>query len=156
MSKATVAISEFLTTEGSLIGFKYPWFYLEVAPLMAQQFSENPKMLRPLVLIDVQVNDYGGHPLFRRMSRLYQVRFYHAGCWSGYILEADDRVPHQGNITWTEALEETRRYFTRGYRIWGETLPLLSIHNGGYSERICREIYAVRPHHDLQGRGDGK
>lgn len=162
MSKATVVPATIYETE-SLIGFKSAGFYLDVAPLIwsarlgGDSSSKHFKALPvPLVVVHVSCVDWGGHPLFRRIARLYHVRFFWAGPWNDYVLTADDTIPHAGEISWSEALLVTRSFFVRGYRIWGEQSPLVSIINGGCCERICREIYATRPHFDLQGRGDGK
>lgn len=162
MSKATVTPVTFANAE-SLIGYKNASFYLDVAPVIwGLRFGESsrPVPLRttpvPLVVVHVTCDDWGSHPLFRRIARRYRVRFYWAGPWNDYVLTDDDMIPHAGEISWTKVLLVTRSFFIRGYRIWGEKSPLVSIINGGCCERICREIYATRPHFDLQGRGDGK
>jgi hypothetical protein len=155
MSKATVVPALFAGHE-SVIGYRAPESYLSFVPKFWEPIEERTWVPLPLIVVHVTCDDWYSHPLFRRIARLYRVRFYLAGPWNDYVLEADDMISHPGEIPWTEVLRESGRFFVRGYRIWGERTPLVSIINGGCCERICREIYATRPHFDLQGRGDGK
>ena len=158
MSKATIPFGN--TTEiESIVGFQYPLFYVETAPLLCGKVYTSGQEMRDLVMITVNVADWTGHPLFPGMCRLYRVQFFSSSAWSDYKLVEDDgpHLKRSGELTWSEVLSLVRRYFA-----WfnpssiASGKPLVSILNGGYSERICREIYAVCPHHDLQGRGDGK
>jgi hypothetical protein len=113
------------------------------------------------VIFHVSVVDWGGHPLFPRMARLYAVDISTSTAWTSdpYVWERLYLGWHvrTNELTWTEVIELIGFFWSR----WNPSnydapLPLCSTVDGGYSERICREIHAAHPHHDLQGRGDGK
>ena len=152
MSKATSLQSIFDKAE-KVHGYPYPLFFTEIASLIAARYPEKARCMRPLVLIHVCVDDWQGHPLFKGMSRLYSTVITLADYNSGFTFDCDDGISIQSE-SWSMTLAEIRKFFVRGYHYsWGETTPFLSILNGGHSERICREILAVCPHHGPQGRG---
>lgn len=156
MSKAT-SLSVSLGFAGKLHGYKYPLFFTDLAPVLAGLDSMKGRCMRPLVMIHVETVDWQGHPLFKRMSRSYAVTVMVATAGNGFALNEDSVCLNLWNASWTTVLKEIRALFVRGYHFtWGDTVPFLSILDGGYSDRICREILAVCPHHDLQGRGDGQ
>ena len=155
MSKATSLPVVFGAHE-RLHGYPYPVFFTEICPLIAEKSPGRKRFMRSLIVVHVETADWQGHPLFKRMSRLYTVTVMLAGPENDFALKAEEGFSLY-NVPWTTVLAEMRAFLVRGYHyMWGETTPFLSILDGGYSERICREILAVCPHHDLQGRGDGK
>lgn len=155
MSKAT-PLSVDSGARERLHGYPYPVFFSEISPLIAEKSPGQKRLMRSLIVVYVGTTDWQGHPLFKRMSRSYTVTVLVADSESDFALKAEGGFS-LFNASWTTVLAEMRAFFVRGYHYkWGETTPFLSILDGGYSERICREILAVCPHHDLQGRGDGK
>lgn len=64
--------------------------------------------------------------------------------------------PSPCEFTWSELHRLLRLMETYVSGSLSERRPFLFLKNGGHCERICRENNAIRPHHDLQGRGVGK
>lgn len=156
MSKATFLPAS-LDFTGKLHGYKYPLFFTDLVPVIAAFDPLEGRCMRPLVVIHVETVGWQGHPLFKRMSRSYAVTVMVATSENGFALNEDSVCLNLWNASWKTVLEEIRALYVRGYHYtWGDTTPFLSILDGGYSDRICREILAVCPHHDLQGRGDGQ
>lgn len=57
-------------------------------------------------------------------------------------------------LSWGQVISFVRAHHLRGKLDDQKTLYL--IRNGGYSDRICREVTAILPRRDLQGQGVGR
>ncbi len=101
--------------------------------------------------VSVECVDWAGHPLFPRMARLYNVSMT-LHCydlnkeWIGCFDFEEVR-----DCTWTESLQAVRDVVAVVRNVF-RIKPLILTQNGGYSDRICREISATDPSLDPRGQ----